>query len=525
MSESNQSNITSANNKRIAKNTMMLYFRMLITMLVGLYASRVVLQVLGVSDYGLYSVVGGVVTMFAFINGSMAAGTQRFITFELGIGNTEALKKVFSTSIVVHLILIAIIMILAETIGLWLVITEMVFDPSRETAALWVYQFSILTIAISLIQVPFMASLIAHEKMDIYAYMSIYDAVVKLLIVFLIQWSPIDELIYYAGLMCLASFSSAFLYIWYCRRHYEECRFSFDFDKKTFKKMFSFSAWDTVGSLAFVGQAQGVNIIINIFYGTVVNAARGISVTVNTMVMQFINNFLMAANPQLIKYYANNQIKEMQQLAINIANLSTFLLLFIGIPVFVEIEYLLQLWLGEYPDYTPAFVRVLLLQSLVQSMGTPTMRSLHAVGNIRMMNILVGSLLLIILPLSYVLFKLGVSPVIVLICNIIPWLVAIPIRLFLLKKYINFSFWKYINEVLVKGSIISVLTFILPYVVHKSLSFDGLIRFLTVGITSVISSAILIYYLGLNKQLRTLMVAKTKSFLKIKLGINHEQGK
>ena len=278
--------------------------------------------------------------------------------------------------------------------------------------------------------------------------------------------------------------------------------------------MFSFSSWDLVGSLAFVGQTQGVNIIINLFMGTVVNAARGISVTVNTMVMQFINNFLMAANPQLIKYYANNQIKEMQQLAINIANLSTYLLLVVGIPIFIEIEYLLQLWLGVYPDYAPTFVRIILFQSLVQSMGTPTVRLLHAIGNIRMMNILVGSLLLMILPLSYILFWLGSSPEIVLFFNIIPWLVAIPIRLFLLKKYINFNFFKYIMEVLVKGSIITMLTLILPYIVQKSLSFEGLLRFLTVGITSVISSCLIIYFLGLNKQLRTSLTSKVKSIIK-----------
>lgn len=513
MSEPNQSNITAENNKRIAKNTMMLYFRMLITMVVGLYTSRIVLQVLGISDYGLYSVVGGVVTMFSFINGSMAAGTQRFITYELGTGNIEALKKVFSTSIVVHIIFILIVLILAETIGLWFVTNKMSFDTGRETAAIWVYQFSILTGAVSLIQVPFMASLIAHEKMNIYAYISIYDAIVKLLIAFLIQWSPIDKLIYYAALMFIASMSSSFLYNWYCRRHYEECRFSLDFDKVIFKKIFSFSSWDTIGSLAFIGQAQGVNIIINIFSGTVVNAARGISVTVNTMVMQFVNNFLMAANPQLTKYYANNQIREMQQLAINTAKLATFLLLFIGIPVFVEIEYLIHLWLGEYPDYAPAFVRIMLLQSLVQCMGTPTMRSLHAVGNIRMMNILVGSLLLMILPLSYVLFWLGYSPETVLIFNVLPWLAAIPIRLFLLKRYVNFPFWKYIKEVLLKGFFITLLTFIFPYLVHESMCFDGLKRFLVVGVTSVVSSSIIIYYIGLNRQLRTLLIFKVKSFV------------
>ena len=507
-------NQISDNNKRIAKNTLLLYFRMLITMIVGLYTSRVVLRALGVSDYGLYNVVGGVVTMFTFINGSMAAGTQRFITFELGTGNMAALKKVFSTSIVVHLIMIAAIFFLAETIGLWFVMNKMVFEPGRETDAIWVYQFSIIACLLSIIQAPFMASLIAHEKMNIYAYMSIYDAVIKLAIAIVIQFTSFDRLIYYAALILLANISSVLIYNIYCQRQYEECRLSLSFDKQTFNKMFSFSAWDIVGSLAAVGQAQGVNIVINMFCGTIVNAARGVSVTVNTMVMQFVNNFLMAANPQLIKYYANNQIKEMIRLAINTANLSTYLLLFIGIPIFVEIEFLLHLWLGVYPDYAPAFCRIILLQSLVQSMGTPTMRSLHAVGNIRMMNILVGTLLVLILPFSYLLFWLGCSANTVMLANIIPWLIAIPIRLALLKKYIGFPFWRYISEVFLKGGVIAVLICLLPYVIHMAIPQEGFIRFLYVGLASVVSSVFVIYFFGINKQMKQQLLSKIKAFSK-----------
>lgn len=308
------------------------------------------------------------------------------------------------------------------------------------------------------------------------------------------------------------------IYNIYCQRQYEECRLSLSFDKQTFNKMFSFSAWDIVGSLATVGQAQGVNIVINMFCGTVVNAARGVSVTVNTMVMQFVNNFLMAANPQLIKYYANNQIKEMVRLAINTANLSTYLLLFIGIPIFVEIEFLLHLWLGVYPDYAPAFCRIIMLQSLVQSMGTPTMRSLHAVGNIRMMNILVGTLLVLILPFSYLLFWLGCSASTVMLANIIPWLIAIPIRLALLKKYIGFPFWRYISEVLLKGGVIAVLICLLPYVIHVAIPQEGFIRFLYVGLASVVSSVFVIYFFGINKQMKQQLLLKIKAFSK-KIGI------
>jgi O-antigen/teichoic acid export membrane protein len=508
-----RSNNTSANNKRIAKNTMLLYFRMLITMLVGLYTSRIVLQALGVSDYGLYNVVGGVVTMFTFVNGSMAAGTQRFITFELGRGDMNALNKVFSTSVVVHLILIAAIFMIAETVGVWFVQNKMVFDVGRENAAMWVYQFSIIASLLSIFQTPFMATIIAHEKMNIYAYMSIFDAMVKLLIAFVIQVAPFDKLIFYALLFLVSNVVTFAIYIIYCRFKFEESRFTLHLDKPTFRKMFSFSAWDIIGSLATVGQAQGVNVVINIFCGTVVNAARGISVTVNSMVMQFVNNFLMAANPQLIKYYANNQIPEMVRLAINTANLATYLLLFVGIPVFIEIEYLLYLWLGEYPDYAPIFVRIILIQSLIQSIGTPTMRSLHAIGNIKLMNIFVGALLLLILPMSYVLFKLGCSVEIVLLLNILPWLFAIPIRLLLLKKYIGFPFWTYFIEVLVKGSLISLLAYIFPSIVHNTFSDQGVVRLFLVSITGVVCSSVAIYYLGLNKPLRQSLRSKVSTFI------------
>lgn len=504
---------TDNHNRRIAKNTMMLYVRMLITMLIGLYTSRVVLATLGISDYGLYNVVGGVVVMFNFVQGTIAGGTQRFLTFEIGRGNMDALKKVFSTAIIAHLVVIAIILILAETIGLWFVQNKMVFEAGRETAAWWVYQFSVLACIVSLFQSPFMASLIAHEKMSIYAYMSIYDAAVKLAVAILIQWSPIDTLVYYAFLILLANLTSSFIYNTYCRHHFSECRFSLAFDKSTFNRMFKFSVWDTIGSIAAVGQAQGVNIVINMFCGTVVNAARGISVTVNTMVMQFVNNFQMAANPQLVKYYANNQMREMARLAINTASFSTYLLLLIGIPVFLETEYLLGLWLGEYPDYAPVFCRIILLQSLVQAMGTPTMRALHAVGNIRMMNILVGALLLLILPLTYLLFWLDCPAEVVLTANIIPWLLAIPIRLVLLKHYIGFPLGEYVKEVMIKGTVIALLCSLLPFIVHTIMQPESFFRLCVVGITSIFSSSAIIFSLGINKDLRNKIINRMKRLI------------
>lgn len=293
-------------NKRIAKNTLLLYVRILLTMVIGLYTSRVVLAELGISDYGLYSVVGGIVTMFTFINGSLNAGTQRFLTFELGRGDIVQLKKLFSTAIVIYTFLAMIILFLAETIGLWFLLNKMNFAPGRLNAAIWVYQFSIIACMVSIIQVPFMAALVAHEKFNMYAYMSIYDAVMKLAIVFLLTFAPFDKLIFYAFLILLVSTSSAVIYNWYCRKHFVECRFSWSFDKSVFKKMFSFSAWDIVGSVAVLGQIQGVNIIINLFCGTIVNAAYGIANTVNNIINTFAANIIIAASPQIVKSYAQN---------------------------------------------------------------------------------------------------------------------------------------------------------------------------------------------------------------------------
>ena len=354
-------------NKRIAKNTLLLYVRILLTMVIGLYTSRVVLAELGISDYGLYSVVGGIVTMFTFINGSLNAGTQRFLTFELGRGDIVQLKKLFSTAIVIYTFLAMIILFLAETIGLWFLLNKMNFAPGRLNAAIWVYQFSIIACMVSIIQVPFMAALVAHEKFNMYAYMSIYDAVMKLAIVFLLTFAPFDKLIFYAFLILLVSTSSAVIYNWYCRKHFVECRFSWSFDKSVFKKMFSFSAWDIVGSVAVLGQIQGVNIIINLFCGTIVNAAYGIANTVNNIINTFAANIIIAASPQIVKSYAQKHLDEMFSLVINSAKMSSYLLLIIGIPVFVEIEFLLKIWLGEYPSYAPLFLRIILVQSWVKT--------------------------------------------------------------------------------------------------------------------------------------------------------------
>lgn len=497
--EENQSN----SNQRIAKNTLILYFRMFITMLVGLYTSRIVLATLGVSDYGLYNVVGGLVSMFTFLNGSMAAGTQRFLTFELGRGIILEQKKVFNCSILVHLVLLLIIIILAETIGLWFLYHKMQIDPVRFNAAIWVYQFSVLACAISIFQVPFMATLIAHEKMNIYAYMSIYDVVVKLLIVYLIQIASFDKLVFYAFLILLTNISSAAIYNIYCRVHYIETRFSLRFDSVVFKKIFSFSAWDVIGSIASLAQTQGINIILNMFCGTVINAARGIAVTINNIVMSLVNNFTLASSPQLVKLYSVNQIDKMAILSIHMATMSNYLLIVVGIPIFIEIEFLLKLWLIEYPDYTPVFVRIILIQSFIQSMGTPAMKTLHAIGKIKMMNLIIGSLLVSILPVSYLLFKyFNLEPATVMIINIAPWGITIPIRMILLRRYCDFPASRYMNEVVLKGIVLTGIIYVMVCIGLSWFQGNEYIRLIFTIILNAILSSLFYLYFGFTKSQR-----------------------
>lgn len=502
------------NNRRIAKNTMMLYLRMLITLFVGLYTSRVVLATLGVSDYGLYNVVGGVIGMFGFLTGMLSAGTQRFITYEIGTGDVDALKKVFSTALCMYLVLAGIILLLGETVGLWFVKNKMNFEPGREIAAIWVYQFTVITAVVSLIQAPFMSSLIAHEKMDIYAYMSIYDASMKLVIVYVLKAVPYDRLIFYGFLYMLVSLSSTVIYNIYCHHKYEECRFRFQFDKAYFRKMFSFSAWDLIGNLAGICQTQGVSIVLNMFCGTVVNAAQGIANQLNGIIMQFVNNFQVAANPQIVKYYASDRVDEMTRLVINNAKYSSYLVLFFAVPTFLEAEYILHVWLGDYPLLAPIFLRVVLLQSFFQSMGIPTVKAVHAVGRLKEVNMTVGLLLLSVLPICYFMLKSGCSPGLTVLVSVLPWFVAIPLRLLWLRKFCGFPFGTYMKEVLLRGVSIAVLLIVLPYGVKSIIHFNTpFIQFIIVGFVSVLWTICIVYWLGLTKPTRKQLLEIVKAKL------------
>lgn len=502
------------NTKRIAKNTLMLYVRMLLMMFIGLYTSRVILQALGISDLGLYNVAGGVVSMFAFLNGTLSSGTQRFLTFEIGSGNNTKLRQVFESAMTLHALLAIVIIILSETIGLWYLYNKLNIADGRFTAAMWCFQLSVLTMAISIIQIPFNAAIIAHEKMSVYAYMSIYDAITKLLGAYLIQISTFDRVISYSVIITIFTITSVIIYNTYCRRKFQECSFTFGFDKQIFKDMMTFSGWNTIGCLAATGQSTGVNLVINFFCGTIVNGARGIAYQASSWVTRFVDNFQVALNPQIVKYYASGDIKSMANLAINGAKFSSYLLLFLGIPLFIDIEWVINLWLGECPEYVPTFLRIVLVEALFKAIGNPTVTSMHATGEMKWLNITVGSVLLLILPISIALFKVGCPVEIVMAANVIPWIAVIPIRLVLLKHFCEFPVWTFIFDALIKTIILALIMFTIPYLICKSLESTGIIHFLEMGACSVLTSSLVIWFFGLNSDQRNGIVSKIKFVVK-----------
>lgn len=491
-----------ANNKRIAKNTILLYIRMFFTLLVGLYTSRVVLSTLGVSDYGLHNVVGGIITLFTFLNSTLATGTQRFITFSLGKGDTEEARVVFSTAFILHVIFAFIIVVITEVVGLWLLYNKMQIPDGRMTAAFWVFQFSVISTMISIIQVPYTSSIIAHEKMDIYAYMSIYDVCMKLAIVFLIQVLDFDKLILYSFLWMIVHISTSMFQILYSKYKFQESRIVGKINKNTVNEIANFSIWNIFGCGAVALQGQGVNILLNMFFGTVVNAARGIAFQVNGIIMQFVGNFQTAVTPQIVKLYAAGEKNEMIKLVINNSKYAAYLFLLIAIPAFIEIDTLLRLWLGEYPDYTPIFLRIVIIQSLIQTMTRPVVMAIHAVGKMKMVNLTAGSVLLLILPVSYILLKMGATPETVFAVNVIPWVFELFIELFWLNKYIDFPLWGFYKQVYGLVIPLALLMFAIPYIVKLLSGLDGWLALILTGIVSVLSTSIIVYFLGIPQSMR-----------------------
>ncbi len=455
-----------ANNKRLAKNTIVLYVRMFFMMGISLYTSRVILQVLGVEDFGIYNVVGGVIALFGFLSAALSGASQRFIAHALGCGNVEKQQTIFCTINLVHYLLAAIIFIVGETIGLWFLYTQMNIPPERFDAAVWVYHFSIISAIFGILSSPYNALVIAYEKMDVFAYISILEAVLKLAIVYMLLLFDVDKLILYSGL-CLAVFASIrMIYTIYCKRNFVETKYNRKIDKDLLKNLSTYISWDLIGSLATTMAIQGVNIVLNIFFGPIVNAARTISVQVQGLVQMFAGNFQSAVMPQIIKTYAQGDLGYMHSLIYRSCKL-TFVLMFVMIlPLFFESPYVLDLWLGEYPQYTVEFVKLSLLVALIDAMATPFMIAVRATGNIKLYSIVTGGLTLLLVPISYVLLRLGFDPTIVLVVHVSISTVCFVARLLIVKPLIQFSIRDYVQKVLTKIFLIVVLSVPVVFFMH-----------------------------------------------------------
>lgn len=500
---------TAANNKRIAKNTLMLYFRMLFTMAVSLFTSRVVLNTLGVEDYGIYNVVGGVVSMFSIISGSLSAAISRFITVELAKGDADKLRKTFSASVTIQLLLSLIIVVLIESIGVWFLNAKMVIPAERMDAANWVLQFSIVTFVINLISVPYNATIIAHEKMSAFAYISILEVVCKLVIVYLLKISPIDRLVFYAILMCAVSVIIRLVYGYYCNRHFAECKFSFRFDKDLLKRMFSFAGWNFIGASSAVLRDQGGNIIINLFGGPAVNAARGIAMQVNHAIVGFSNNFMTALNPQITKSYASGEQDYMMKLIFRGARLSFYMLLFLSLPVLVSTHYILSVWLGIVPEHSVLFVRLALIFAMSESISSPLVTAMLATGKIRNYQIVVGGLQMLNLPISYVLLRIGCIPETVMMVAIGLSQCCLAARLVMLRTMIGLSARKYLREVYLNVILVTTAAAVLPILTSVILE-ESFLNFVIIVLISLITAAISIFYIGFNKNERDFAVTKFK---------------
>ena len=402
--------MTTSSNKRIAKNTLMLYFRMIIILGMRLYTSRIILNTLGVEDYGIYNVVGGIVIMLSFLNSAMTTGTTRFLSFELGRGEFIKMARVFSMSLNIHAMIAVVIFILAETLGLWFLNTHLNIPAERMNAANWAYQFSIMTFMVAVLSIPYHALIIAHERMNVYAYVSIVEVSLQLFIVFMLQWFGFDKLKLYSVLVFLVSLLVRGIYGLYSSKNFKESKYRFIWDKSLFKTLMSFAGWNLWGNAAGVLSGQGVNMLLNIFFGPAVNAARGIAYSVKAAVHQFVNNFQTAMKPQIIKSYASNDLKYMHKLISQGAKYSFFLLLFLSLPILLETKIILKIWLKIIPEYTIIFTQLVILNELISSLSGPLMTAAHASGRIKNFQLTVGGLLFLILPFSWIFLKLGYPP-------------------------------------------------------------------------------------------------------------------
>lgn len=501
--------MNSVNQKQIAKNTILLYVRMGAMLLVSLYTSRVILDALGEIDMGIYNAVGGIVTMFSFLSGTMSVACQRFFANEIGNNKYQELKRTFSLCIVVFLAITLLIIILSETIGLWFLYHK-AKTAGRMDAAKWVFQLSIISFVFTIMRTPYQGFIIIREKMKVFTYLSVIEVLFNLGIAIIIDHYSNDRLILYAILMLFVNVTISLSYFFYCNRFYEECKFKFWWNKQKFMEIFGFAGWNMIGSLSGICKSQGLNMLLNVFFGPAVNAARAMTYRVYNTIQQFADNFLTAVKPQILKSYSSGDREGMLKLVIQSSKFSYYLLFLVSLPILLETQPILDVWLKKVPDYTALFTKLVVINALIEILATPLALSMQAYGKIRDYHLICGGFTLSILPISYILLKLHFPPETVFYVSIVICTIAIGIRAVFVKKSVGLSLSEYLLKAILPILLVSVFSSILP--LYFELTFDyGLTRFLLVGFSSVAMTSLSVLTIGMTKTERKHLLNTVKN--------------
>ena len=485
--------MSSENSRRIVKNTSVLYLQMVCSSLIGLYTSRVILNVLGVEDFGIFNAIGGVVALFGILNAAMSSSSSRFITYELGSGNLEKLRAIFSTSFLIHLALGLIVCLITLPIGAWFIQVHMKIPAVRLDAGLWVFFSVVATTFFSVLSVPFNAIIIAHERMHVYAFFTILDLILKLIIVLSLTLIPFDKLKVYGILLVISQLIMQGIYWMYCYKSFNEARIKMEWDKVQFKEMTSFAGWSLFGDSAYLFYTQGLNVLLNVFFGAPVNAARGIAVQVQGLLMRLTNGFQTSINPQITKSYASGDFAYMSKLIFTSSKYSFFLFLLFAIPVFLEGNQLLVFWLKVVPPHTLAFIRLILMIALLDCLANPLIASVKASGKIKKYQAVLGSLLLLIVPISYFFLKLGFPPESVFVVQFFVALIGQCLRIILARPLIEISLYEYGKKVIIKCVVGLVLIALIPSWLYFSFD-ESLFRLSSIVVTSMLSTIVIVFF-------------------------------
>ena len=503
-------------NTRIAKNTLMLYGRTLLVMIVSLFTSRITLQALGVDNYGINSAVGGVIAMFSVVSGSLSNSISRFITFELGHGNIDKLKRIFCTAINIQLAMGVAIILLGETLGVWFLNTQMNIPEGRMTAANWVLQCAIWSFFIGLTQTPYGACIVGHEKMSVFAYFSLAETFLKLIIVYLLYVSPFDKLITLSVLGFIVSLLMRIAQRIYCAKTFEECHYKPIMDKALLKEMSGFAGWSFLTNTAWIFNTQGINILINVFFGVTFNAARGIAASLEGIVMRFTSDFTTALNPQITKSYAAGEIDEMNRLICRGTRFSYFLMFALSLPLMYEAYYVLYLWLGQVPDYTVVFFRLSMIASLITLIGQTGVTACMATGRIKWYTIIITGVGFLVFPVTWIFYKMGLQVEWAYYSYIIIYALLDFIRLLIMRHLWKFPILMFIKEAIIPIFLVSVCSLVIPSALYFRIE-QSVGNAIIIMIVALLSSSIVVATIGLKKSERILLVTKTKFVINKKL--------